>query len=108
MLPEHDHAGRTGYFELLKSRRYVRIALSHALCFAAQLTFVASAPFSGWGSAPRWTCDAQAQRLGTSQAPWAQISKALSFCTQPCFTMKPWISQPTHRPSTDSIQSSSM
>jgi DHA1 family bicyclomycin/chloramphenicol resistance-like MFS transporter len=44
VLPEHDHAGGTGYLELLKNRRYVRIALAHALCFAALLTFVASAP----------------------------------------------------------------
>jgi len=43
-LPGADAAVATGYRALLRSPRYVRIALSHALCFGALLTFVASGP----------------------------------------------------------------
>jgi DHA1 family bicyclomycin/chloramphenicol resistance-like MFS transporter len=44
VLPNLGTSDRTGYAELLRNRRYVRISLAHALCFAALLTFVASAP----------------------------------------------------------------
>lgn len=44
VLPNLDVSVRTGYVALLRSGRFVRLAASHALCFAALLTFVASAP----------------------------------------------------------------
>ena len=44
VLPNLDTTVRTGYLALLRSGRFVRLAVAHALCFAALLTFVASAP----------------------------------------------------------------
>lgn len=44
VLPNLDTSVRTGYGALLRSGRFVRLAMAHALCFAALLTFVASAP----------------------------------------------------------------
>jgi len=43
-LPGLDRAIRAGYLSIFAQRRYVRLALSHALAMGALLTFVASAP----------------------------------------------------------------
>jgi MFS transporter, DHA1 family, multidrug resistance protein len=43
-LPNLDRSVPSSYRHLLGNGRYVRLALSHALCFAALLTFVASGP----------------------------------------------------------------
>ena len=43
-LPNLDRSAPSGYRDLLGNGRYVRLALSHSLCFAALLTFVASGP----------------------------------------------------------------
>ncbi|MCM5680169.1 MFS transporter [Schlegelella sp. S2-27] len=43
-LPGLEPATRTGYRALLRDGRYRRIAASHALCFGALITFVASGP----------------------------------------------------------------
>lgn len=43
-LPHHDKSAPSGYLDLLRNTRYLRLALSHSLCFAALLTFVASGP----------------------------------------------------------------
>jgi DHA1 family bicyclomycin/chloramphenicol resistance-like MFS transporter len=53
-LPHHDDSAPSGYGALLRNGRYLRLALSHALCFAALLCFVGSAPqvlqvVMGWG-----------------------------------------------------------
>lgn len=44
VLPNLDTSVRTGYGPLLSSGRFMRLAIAHALCFGALLTFVASAP----------------------------------------------------------------
>lgn len=43
-LPGLEPAVRTGYRVLLRDGRFLRIAVSHALCFGALITFVASGP----------------------------------------------------------------
>lgn len=43
-LPGLDRSARAGYLDILANRRFVRLALGHALCFGALLSFVASAP----------------------------------------------------------------
>ena len=43
-LPGLGLAARSGWRDILRNRRFVRIALSHALCIGALLMFVASAP----------------------------------------------------------------
>lgn len=43
-LPNLDRSVPSSYRQLLGNGRYVRLALSHSLCFAALLTFVASGP----------------------------------------------------------------
>lgn len=43
-LPGSDPAVDAGYASILRQRRYVRIAMSHALAMGALLTFIASAP----------------------------------------------------------------
>jgi DHA1 family bicyclomycin/chloramphenicol resistance-like MFS transporter len=43
-LPGLDRTVNAGYRSILRQRRYVRLALSHALAMGALLTFVASAP----------------------------------------------------------------
>jgi DHA1 family bicyclomycin/chloramphenicol resistance-like MFS transporter len=43
-LPNLDARVQTGYRLLLTDRRFLRLALSHAACFAALLTFVGSGP----------------------------------------------------------------
>jgi DHA1 family bicyclomycin/chloramphenicol resistance-like MFS transporter len=43
-LPGLDRTVNAGYRSILRQRRYVRLALSHALAVGALLTFVASAP----------------------------------------------------------------
>ena len=43
-LPGLDATQRAGYGDILRNRRYVRLALAHALSFGALLTLVASAP----------------------------------------------------------------
>ncbi|HSW03502.1 MFS transporter [Aquabacterium sp.] len=43
-LPGLDLAARSGWRDILRNRRFVRIALSHALSVGALLMFVASAP----------------------------------------------------------------
>jgi predicted MFS family arabinose efflux permease len=43
-LPNLDHSVPTGYGRLLADRRYLRLALSHSLCFAALVCFVGSGP----------------------------------------------------------------
>jgi MFS transporter, DHA1 family, multidrug resistance protein len=43
-LPNLDERVQTGYRLLLIDHRYLRLALSHAACFAALLAFVGSAP----------------------------------------------------------------
>lgn len=43
-LPNLDECVPTGYRTLLADQRYLRLALSHSLCFAALLCFVSSAP----------------------------------------------------------------
>ena len=44
VLPGLDHTVPSGYGTLLRQGKFVRIALSQALCMGALLTFVASAP----------------------------------------------------------------
>lgn len=53
-LPHHDDSAPSGYGTLLRNKRYLLLALSHALCFAALLCFVGSGPqvlqaVMGWG-----------------------------------------------------------
>lgn len=43
-MPGLDRTVKSGYGLILSNRKFVRVALSHALCFGALLTFVASAP----------------------------------------------------------------
>lgn len=43
-LPGLDLAHDAGYLAILRNRVYLRLALSHALCIGALLTFLASAP----------------------------------------------------------------
>lgn len=43
-LPHHDDSAPSGYLALLGNARYLRLALSHSLCFAALLCFVGSGP----------------------------------------------------------------
>ncbi|MBL0726519.1 MFS transporter [Piscinibacter sp. HJYY11] len=43
-LPQHDESAPSGYGTLLRNTRYLKLALSHALCFAALLCFVGSGP----------------------------------------------------------------
>jgi predicted MFS family arabinose efflux permease len=43
-LPGLDRSVNAGYASILRQRRYVRLALSHALAMGALLTFIASAP----------------------------------------------------------------
>lgn len=43
-LPHHDESAPSGYLALLGNARYLRLALSHSLCFAALLCFVGSGP----------------------------------------------------------------
>lgn len=43
-LPNLDRSVPSSYRQLLGNTRYVRLALSHSLCFAALLTFVGSGP----------------------------------------------------------------
>jgi DHA1 family bicyclomycin/chloramphenicol resistance-like MFS transporter len=43
-LPGLDHDARSGWRDILRNRRFLRLALSHALCVGALLMFVASAP----------------------------------------------------------------
>lgn len=43
-LPGLNLAHDAGYAGILRNRRYVRLALSHALCIGALLTFLSSAP----------------------------------------------------------------
>ncbi|MEY4563457.1 MAG: hypothetical protein RLZZ618_2734 [Pseudomonadota bacterium] len=43
-LPGLDRRVASGYGAILSNRRYLRVGLSHALCFAALITFVASGP----------------------------------------------------------------
>ncbi len=43
-LPHHEEDAPSGYLALLRDTRYLRLALSHALCFGALLVFVGSAP----------------------------------------------------------------
>lgn len=44
VLPGLDHSVKSGYRTILGNRKFVRVALSQALCMGALLTFVASAP----------------------------------------------------------------
>jgi MFS family permease len=53
-LPHHDDSAPSGYLTLLRNARYLRLAFSHSLCFAALLCFVGSGPqvlqaVMGWG-----------------------------------------------------------
>lgn len=43
-LPNLDHSVPTGYGRLLADARYLRLALSHSLCFGALISFVGSGP----------------------------------------------------------------
>ncbi len=43
-LPGLDLAQDTGYLGIVRNRRFLRLATSHALCIGALLTFLASAP----------------------------------------------------------------
>jgi predicted MFS family arabinose efflux permease len=43
-LPGLDRSAASGYGAIVGNRRFVRLALCHALCFGALLSFVASAP----------------------------------------------------------------
>jgi MFS family permease len=43
-LPGLDRSRQSGYRHILGNRKYLRLGLSHSLCFAALLAFVASAP----------------------------------------------------------------
>jgi MFS family permease len=43
-LPGLDRTAASGYLAILGNRKYLRLALCHALCFGALLSFVASAP----------------------------------------------------------------
>lgn len=68
-LPNLDSSVPVGYGRLLGSRRYMRLAVSHSLCFAALLTFV--------GSAPQVLL--QALKLGNSAFAVAQVCGVAAF-----------------------------
>jgi MFS family permease len=81
--PPSDTPVRTGYGVLLRSPRFVRLALAHALAFAALVSFVASAPqvlpgLSSLGNrafALTQVCGVSAFILAASQA--GRIGRAL-------------------------------
>lgn len=68
-LPNLDERVTTGYRVLLSNGRYMRLALSHALCFAALLSFVASGP----------QVLVQILRLGGSAFATAQVCGVAAF-----------------------------
>jgi DHA1 family bicyclomycin/chloramphenicol resistance-like MFS transporter len=68
-LPHLDQQEPTGYLALLRDRRYMRLALSHALCIAALLSFVASGP----------QVLVQIHQLGASAFALAQVCGVAAF-----------------------------
>jgi DHA1 family bicyclomycin/chloramphenicol resistance-like MFS transporter len=68
-LPNLDHSIPSSYGRLFRSSRYLRLAVSHSLCFAALLTFV--------GSAPQVLM--QVMKLGSSAFATAQVCGVAAF-----------------------------
>lgn len=68
-LPNLDHSVPTGYARLLANGRYLRLAWSHSLCFAALMSFVGSGP----------QVLQQVMRLGDAAFAAAQVGGVAAF-----------------------------